>query len=188
MQKFQQFKSHLKKGGLYKRSELEKWSNSVDRDLSKLVSEGTLTKVGPGLYYVAIYNAFGVQLPSDESLVKKFLDDDNFLITSYNIYNKLSLGTTQLYNNKVVYNHLRSGDIILGNRTFTFKKKSSFPKKASEAFIIVDLVNNLDQLAEDQPQVLEKVQRKIKDMDTKALDDALHKYGTAKTRKLLTLA
>jgi hypothetical protein len=36
-------------GTLYRRSELELFSSSVDRHLSQLVKNGTLKKVGPGL-------------------------------------------------------------------------------------------------------------------------------------------
>ena len=63
-------------------------------------------------------------------LIKKFLDNTNFLITSFNYFNALGLGTTQLYNKQIVYNHLRSGDIKLGNKLFTFKKKVCFSNQA----------------------------------------------------------
>lgn len=188
MQKLQELKSHLKSGRLYKRAELEKWSKSVDRHLSQLLSMEILSKVGPGLYYVPKKNAFGIEPPNEEKLVQKYLDNSNFLITSFNIYNKLELGTTQLYNHKVVYNHLKSGDVKLGNKVFTFRKKSSFPTKQTAEFAVVDLVNNLDQLAEDQPKVLENVQKKVKELDPKAFSIAVEKYGTKKTRQLLATA
>jgi len=60
MQKLQELKSHLKSGRLYKRAELEKWSKSVDRHLSQLLSMEILSKVGPGLYYAPKKNAFGI--------------------------------------------------------------------------------------------------------------------------------
>jgi len=100
----------------------------------------------------------------------------------------LELGTTQLYNHKVVYNHLKSGDVRLGNKVFTFKKKSSFPTKQTAEFAIVDLLNNLDQLAEDQLKVLENVQKRVKELDPKAFSIAVDKYGTKKTRQLLKTA
>jgi len=188
MQKLQELKSHLKSGRLYKRAELEKWSKSVDRHLSQLLSMEILSKVGPGLYYAPKKNAFGIEPPNEEKLVQKYLDNSKFLITSFNIYNKLELGTTQLYNHKVVYNHLKSGDVKLGNKVFTFRKKSSFPTKQTAEFAVVDLVNNLDQLAEDQPKVLENVQKKVKELDPKAFSIAVEKYGTKKTRQLLATA
>jgi hypothetical protein len=121
-------------------------------------------------------------------LIKKFLDNEDFLITSFNSFNALGVGTTQLYNKQIVYNHLRSGDIRLGNKLFTFKKKSAFPKKPTKEFLVVDLINNLDSLAEDQPKMLEKVLKKVMSLDKHSFGHAVEKYGTPKTRKLLATA
>lgn len=181
-------KSHLRKGNIYKREELQKWSSSIDRHLSQLTGDGVLKKVGPGLYYFPKKNAFGFEPPDDQLLIKKFLDNDNFLITSFNYYNALGVGTTQLYNTQIVYNHLRSGDIRLGNKLFTFKKKSAFPAKPTKEFLVVDLINNLDYLAEDQPKILKKVLEKVTSFDKHSLGHAVEKYGTPRTRKLLATA
>jgi hypothetical protein len=185
MSKLDDLKSHLRKGNIYKREELQKWSSSIDRHLSDLTNEGMLKKVGPGLYHFPKKNAFGFEPPSDQLLIKKFLDNDNFLITSFNSFNALGLGTTQLYNKQIVYNHLRSGDIKLGNKLFSFRKKSAFPQKPTKEFLVVDLINNLDALAEDQPKILEKTLKKAMSLDQSSLEYAIEKYGTPKTRKLL---
>lgn len=185
MPKLEELKSHLKKGGIYKRDELQKWSKSIDRHLSELTGEGTLKRVGPGLYHFPKKNAFGFEPPADDMLIKKFLDNTNFLITSFNYFNALGLGTTQLYNKQIVYNHLRSGDIKLGNKLFTFKKKSAFPTKPTKEFLVIDLINNLDSLAEDQPKVLEKALKTARSLDQQSLGYAAEKYGNPKTRKLL---
>jgi len=182
MAQLEKLKSYLKKGVIYKRDELEKFSKSIDRHLSELTGDGTLKKVGPGLYHFPKKNAFGFEPPADELLINKFLDDSSFLITSFNA---LGLGTTQLYNKQIVYNHLRSGDIRLGNKLFIFRKRSSFPGKLTKEFLVVDLINNLDSLAEDQPSVLEKALKKAKSLDQPSLEFAVGKYGTRRTRKLL---
>lgn len=188
MSKLDDLKSHLRKGSIYKRDELQKWSSSIDRHLSELTRDGVLKKVGPGLYHFPKKNAFGFEPPSDQLLIKKFLDNDDFLITSFNSFNALGVGTTQLYNKQIVYNHLRSGDIRLGNKLFTFKKKSAFPPRNTEEFLVVDLINNLDSLAEDQPKILEKVLKKTISLDKHSLANAIEKYGTPRTRKLLASA
>jgi len=185
MQKRNNLKNHLKKGNIYRRAELQKWSTAIDRHLAELTGEGTLRKVGPGLYHFPKKNAFGAESPKDEQLIGKFLDDDNFLITSYNHFNALGLGTTQLYNSQIVYNHLRTGDIKLGGKTFSFCKKSAFPKKQSKEFLMVELLNNLEQLAEYQPRILEKALKKAKGLDQPVLQQHLEKYGNTKTRKIL---
>lgn len=185
MPKFEELKSHLKKGYIYKRDELQKWSKSIDRHLSELTSEGTLKKVGPGLYHFPKKNAFGFEPPADQMLIEKFLGNNNFLITSFNFFNALEFGTTQLYNKQIVYNHLRSGDIKLGNKLFAFRKRSAFPPKPTKEFLVVDLLNNLDSLAEDQSKVLETTLKKAMSLDQQSLGFAVEKYGTPKTRKLL---
>lgn len=90
-------------------------------------------------------------------MVESFLKDYRFLLITPNSYNSLGVGTTQLYNKKVVYNHKRHGTFKLGNREYEFQLKHHFPTKLSEEFILVDLANNLDSLAEDYDLVLNKL-------------------------------
>ncbi len=185
MAKLQELKKHLRRGRVYRRSDLSKWSRSVDRHLDELVNEGTLEKLSQGLYYYPELSSFGKTPPNEEVLVKSFLKDDRFLLTSLNAYNILGVGTTQLYNKQTVYNHKRHGDFTLGNRTFSFRVKPHFPKKATLEFLLVDLVNNLDQLAEDHDEILQKVKSKVRDMNPQKLEHALREYGNAKTKKVL---
>lgn len=188
MSRLSELKKYLRRGNVYRRSELEQWSNSVDRHIGELIEEGMLEKVGPSLYYYPKKNIFGMEPPSSKALVRKFLKDGRFLITSYNHFNKLGVGTTQLYNNLIVYNHSRSGNVKLGNKMFTFRKKGDFPAVSSKEYLVVDLVNNLGELAEDQAAVLERVQQSLPELDAKVLNTTLQRYGTARTRKLLTPA
>lgn len=181
-----ELKSHLEAGRLYRRNDLEKWSNAVDRHLQMLQEDGTLQKVAPGLYYYPKISAFGKTPPDDKELVRGFLKDERFLLTSPNDYNKLGVGTTQLYNKLVVYNHKRHGDFKLGNRNFTFQRKPHFPEKVTTEFLLVDLVNNLDNLAEDQAAVLERVKEKAVHMNSESLKDAVMQYGSVKTKKLFS--
>ena len=79
--------------------------------------------------------------------------DKEFLVFSPSSYNAVGLGTTQLYNRTLVYNHKRHGVFRLGNRQFDFRVKPRFPKKLSREFLYVDLLNNLEELAEDRAHV-----------------------------------
>ena len=184
--KLDELKRHLKKGKVYRRDELAKYSTSVDRHLALLLKDGTLKKVSRGLYYYPVETAFGTPPPEDEMLVKSFLKDDRFLLTSPNAYNGLGVGTTQLYNKRIVYNHKRHGDFKLGNRTFSFRIKPHFPHKLTAEFLIVELVNNLNTLAEDTTDVMRKVSDKMMTMDKKKLARSISEYGNVKTRKLLS--
>jgi hypothetical protein len=184
MTKAAELKAHLKPGQVYRRNDLEKWSNSVDRHLQELQKEGTLKKVAAGMYYYPKKGTFGEVPPTDNDLVMSFLKDDRFLITSPNDYNKLGVGTTQLYNKTVVYNHKRHGEVKLGNRVFSFQQKPYFPTHVTREFLLVDLVNNLDLLAEDETAVLSRVKKKVQDTDYPTLNEAVKKYGSVKTQKL----
>jgi hypothetical protein len=184
MPQLEQLKRHLKPGDVYRRNDLKKWSNAVDRHLHGLLQDETLQKLAPGLYYYPKVSVFGKTPPEDEVLVRSFLKDDRFLLTSPNDYNKLGVGTTQLYNKRTVYNHKRHGDFKLGNRVFSFQRKPHFPKQVTPEFLLVDLVNNLETLAEDQPAVLERVKEKVAAISVKKLRNAVSQYGSVKAKKL----
>jgi len=182
--KTEEFKKHLKEGQTYRRAELAQWSNAVDRHLSVLLQEGFVQKLSPGLYYVPKKSVFGVVPPDDEALVRTFLKEDDFLLTSPNAYNSLGVGTTQLYNTRVVYNHKRHGEFELGGKRFFFHSKHRFPKKLTKEFLLVDLVNNLKNLAEDSDEILRKVMSKALSMDRNQLKQAVESYGSAKAKAL----
>lgn len=175
---------YLKQGQVYRRADLEQWTNAVDRHLQELVGDHTLQKLSHGLYYYPKKTAFGVAPPEENVLVRSFLKDDNFLLTSPNAYNALGVGTTQLYNKRVVYNHKRHGEFELGGREFFFHVKPRFPKKATLEFLLVDLVNNLDNLAEDPEAVLPKVKERAKAMDAKKLRYSVKTYGGVKAKHI----
>lgn len=185
MKKVAEFKKHLKSGQVYRRAELAQWSNAVDRHVALLVKEGYLKKLSPGIYHVPQKTVFGAAPPDEELLVRTFLKDDDFLLTSPNAYNGLGVGTTQLYNKRVVYNHKRHGEVNLGGRKFFFHAKHRFPKKLSLEFLLVDLVNNLKNLAEDQEEVLKNAIVKAKTMDARKLKQSVNRYGTVKAKTLL---
>lgn len=188
MKALEAVKQHLQPGGLYRRADLEQWSNAVDRHLKQLQAEGVLTKLSGGLYYCPKKTTFGAAPAEDEALVRAFLKDDRFLLTSPNLYNALGLGTTQLYNETVVYNHKRHGRLKLGGRVFRFFVKPYFPEKLTPEFLLVDAVNNLGQLAEDADKVLERVQKKAVSMERKSLAHAVRQYGGLKARKFFAKA
>lgn len=188
MNALEQVKSHLQEGKVYRRADLERWSNAVDRHLSQLQQAGVLMKLSGGLYYRPKMTVFGAAPADDETLVEAFLKDRRFLLTSPNLYNALGLGMTQLYNETVIYNHKRHGLFRLGGRTFRFVMKPHFPVKPTPEFLLVDVVNNLDQLAEDREQVLKQVQNKARSMDKHALAKAAQEYGGVRAKKFFSKA
>jgi hypothetical protein len=188
MTKLQELKRHLRPGQVYRREDVARWSNAVDRHLKQLVEEGTLTKLAGGLYAYPKETAFGKAPAEDEKLVEAFLKDNRFLLASPNAYNSLGVGTTQLYDKTVVYNHKRHGDFLLGGRKFAFRMKPSFPKTLSREFLLVDLVNNIDQLAESKKDVLARLSERVKSYDGSRLRRASQNYGKVRTKKFFTEA
>lgn len=178
-----QVKRHLRPGRVYRRSDLLKVSKSVDRHLKELTEEGRLKKLRNGLYYCPRTLEFGEAPAGEHELVKAFLQTDRFVVTSPSVYNQLGLGTTQLYNKRVVYNQKRHGTFPLGDRLVTFKCRPNFPKKLSPEFLLVDVVNELDQLAEDHEAVLSRVREKAQEMDSRKLSRAVSLYGKSSTQK-----
>ncbi len=177
--------NHLLKGNVYRRADMQAWSSAIDRELNVLVKKGTLQKLSRGIYYYPRETAFGKTPPDESALVREFLKDDRFLLTSPNVYNNLGVGTTQLYNQRIVYNHKRHGEFKLGNRNFFFKIKPHFPSKLSEEFLLIDLVNNLNTLAEDRDVVFKNVNARLRTMDKSKVRYFVSLYGNQKTKKTL---
>lgn len=188
MTKLDELKRHLKPGRVYRRADLGRWSKSVDRHLKQLVEQGALKKLSGGLYACPKETAFGPAPASDRDVVGAFLKDDRFLLASPNAYNSLGLGMTQLYDKTVVYNHKRHGDFQLGSRRFAFRVKLRFPRSLTEEFLLVDLVNNLAQLAEPKDEVLRRLAVRVVASDGPRLRHAAREYGGERTRKFFDRA
>ena len=179
----ERLRAYLKEGAVYRREDLVDQSNAVDRHLSELVKNGDLEKLSGGLYYAPQHSSFGKVPPKEEQLVDAFLKDHDYLLFSPNCYNRLGLGTTQLYNRSVVYNHKRHGVFTLGRRTFEFRLKPRFPEKINSEYLLVDLLNNLNHLAEDGSAVIERVQKQLARFDLPRLEVMASRYGTVGTKK-----
>jgi len=183
MNRLETLRKHLKEGKVYRRADLLQYTNAPDRHLAALVSEGKLSKIAQGVYYVPRATVFGITPPEDKALVKAFLKDDRFLILSPNMYTMLGIGATQLYNERVVYNHKRHGSFVLGGRKFRFHNKQNFPSRLTEEFLLVDLVSYIKDLAEDKTALLENVKRKASGMNNTLLAKAVEQYGGIQTKK-----
>ncbi len=175
----------LQPGRVYRREDLVRMSSAVDRHLRELVTSGKLKKLAQGLYHAPRLSSFGPLPPDDEQLVGSFLRDQDFLVFSPSAYNGVGVGTTQLYNRTLVYNHKRHGVFKLGNRQFDFRVKPRFPKKLTLEFLYVDLLNNLNELAEDREAVLHQARDKLTSFDPARLQRAAQSYGSVATRRRL---
>ncbi len=175
----------LRAGKVYRREDLAPSSNAIDRHLKQLQDSGRIKKLAQGLYYVPRQSAFGSVPPKDSEVVAAFLRDNEFLLLSPASYNTLGLGATQLYNRTVVYNHKRHGRFTFGNRTFDFRMKPRFPNKLSSEFLLVDLLNNLDELAEERDELMRQAKAKSQQFDRRKLLQSASRFGTVATKKLI---
>jgi len=178
-------KRRLRPGRVYRRSDLARWSNAVDRHLKQLLAEGRLEKVSAGLYMAPRKTRFGAAPAKPEALVEAFLGDSRFLMVPPNAFNALRVGTTQLYNAPVVYNHKRHGRIELDGRPYEFRKRAAFPSALSEEFLVVDLLHNADRLAEDSEAVRRRALVRAQSMSPKRLKRAVREFDSARARRLL---
>ena len=64
--------------------------------------------------------------------------------------------------------------------------KHRFPKNVTPEFLLVDLVSNLDKLAEDAEFVLKNVSAKVKTMNLKKLKHAVKEFGSVRAKSFLT--
>ena len=185
MSALSELKQKLRPGRVYRRSDLARWSKAVDRHVSQLVEEGVLVKVSGGLYMTPSKSRFGDMPANPAKLVAKFLSGDRFLIVNPNAYNSLGVGTTQLYNEVIVYNRKRHEHCELGGLKFDFRRKIDFPKTVTPEFLLVDLFNNVKHLAENHEDILRRAKGRAVDMDATALRKTANKYGKIGTKKII---
>lgn len=183
MKQLEKLKRQLKPGEVYRRADLLEWTSAIDRHLPQLVKDGALEKLSGGLYYAPRQSVFGKTPADEQELVSSFLKDNRFVVTSPSDYNTLGVGTTQLYNERRVYNQKRHGVFKLGNRTFNFVRKPYVPTKVTREFLLVDLVNNINRLEEDQKVLLDNVKRKVKEVDKNKLKQLVRDFGTVGAKK-----
>jgi hypothetical protein len=175
-------RSHLKAGKVYRLEQLNAYFDNLPEELNKMLEAGTIKKLETDLYYIPKKTVFGEVPPDRKEMIKAFLNDDNFLIMSPNNYNALGVGTTQLYNKAVVYNHKQHGKFMLDGKSIEFKI-TGFPKTLTKEFLLVDLINNIDSLAEDTDSIKEKVKRKFPEFNKSRMKRLVKSFGENKTKK-----
>lgn len=92
---------------------------------------------------------------------------------------------TQLYNINWVYNDKRKGEVEFNNRKFEFRLKSAFPKNITKEYLLVEFLNNLDRLAEDSTQLLDKLKKNILNYNSDLLMKVTQQYGIGETKQTL---
>jgi hypothetical protein len=145
-----------------------------------------LEKLAGGLYYKPKISRLGRLPPNEQELIACFLNDNNFLLYSWNQYNSLGFGLTQLYNQSIVYNRKRHGLFRLGNKTYDFRRPNNgFPNEITAEFLVIDLLNTLDELAEDKDVVKLQIKDNLHRFDTYKIKELALTYGKISTKHFL---
>lgn len=144
-------------GTVLRASEIKgNWGQNLSRDLHLLAKKNLLTNLAPGLYLrPKKLGEFAV--PADhKDLIEKFLKTNNFLVRNLSDFNSLHLGTTQMHNKTYVYNQKRRGKFNFNNRDYYFVIRN-FPENLTLGFMLVDMLNNLEELGEQRDFILARV-------------------------------
>lgn len=95
---------------------------AVDQTLTRLTREGTLLRVGRGLYAVPIQSRFGVRPPATQTIVQAMEAAQGEVIVANGATEANALGlTTQVPTREVFLTSGTSRTLHLGNRTVEFQ-------------------------------------------------------------------
>ena len=179
----------LQAGRVYRTRDLERWTANAPRLAKRLASKGLLLPLAHGLFAAPEPSRFGAVPPSDEALMRAFLDDTPFVFTGPPRWNALGLGTTAVFADTLVYNTKRSGRFVFGGRPFLLRRVA-FPHPAPSEWFVVDLLEHADQAASSrralEPRLVDALARGRFDRDK--LADMAARFGTRETHALVARA
>jgi hypothetical protein len=135
---------NLQPGRVYRTRDFEAWSANAARLAKRLVREGKLVPLAHGLFAHEKQSRFGAVPPSDEELMRAFLDETPYVFTGSDRWNALGLGTTGVTAAPIVYNTKRSGAFRFGGRRFVLRRVA-FPENPTPEWFVIDLFEHADQ-------------------------------------------
>ncbi len=173
-------------GHVYRTRDLSVWGANAPRLAERLVREGVLVRLAHGLFSHPRYGRFGVLPPSDEELMRAFLDGGSFVFTGPERWNALGLGATAVFASSLVYNTKRSGTFNLGERTFVLRRVA-FPAKPPPEWFVVDLFENADQAGATHADLAAALSRALgrRNFNRTRLRKMAMGYGTHITQALI---
>lgn len=173
-------------GRVYRTRAFAKWDANAPRLVKRLVREGKLLPLAHGLYAHPKQGRFGAVPPSDNELLRAFLDDAPFVFAGPDRWNALGLGSTAVFAAPLVYNTKRSGTFKFGSRTFTLRRVA-FPKNPTPEWYAVDLLENAPQAGVERTAIARAITGAIDSgrLDATRLYAMAEQFGTQRTRNLL---
>ena len=122
--------------------------------------------------------------PTDEAVMRAFLDGAPFVLTGPERWNALGLGTSAAFAAQLVYNTKRSGEFQLGRRRYLLRRVA-FPKQPSPEWFVVDLFQHAEQAAanrDDLTRALGEALRRGR-FDAARLRTCAQEYGSRDTQQ-----
>ncbi|RYZ68036.1 MAG: hypothetical protein EOP08_01460 [Proteobacteria bacterium] len=173
-------------GQVVRTRDLSRWSANAPRLAQRLVQEGRLVPVAHGLFAAPKRSRFGAVPPTDEALMRAFLDGTPYVFTGPERWNALGLGTTAVFAMPLVYNTKRSGTFDLGGRTFLLRRVA-FPKAPSAEWFVVDLFENAAAAATSPEELAVRLAEAVAAgrFDTARLVAMAARYGSRRTQALV---
>lgn len=179
----------LKPGRVYRTRDLAAWSANAPRLAKRLVREGKLMPLAPGLFAHPKQSQFGAVPPSDDELLRAFLGGAPFVFTGPDRWNALGLGSTAVFAARLVYNTKRSGTFKLGSRRFVLRRVA-FPESPPAEWFVVDLLEHADQAGASSRDLAASLGRALKRgaFSRERLREMVNRYGTKATQALVESA
>lgn len=179
----------LEAGRVYRTRDLAMWSANPPRLAKRLVREGVLVPLAHGLFAHPERSRFGNVPPTDQEMMRAFLDGGEFVFTGPERWNALGLGSTSMFATPLVYNTKRSGTFELGNRRFLLRRVA-FPVNPTPEWFVVDLLENADQAGASKRELAEALGRALQRgaFIRERLEEMAQRYATKPTASLVRAA
>ncbi|MBI5547615.1 MAG: hypothetical protein HY901_27340 [Deltaproteobacteria bacterium] len=173
----------LEPGRVYRTRDLAAWGANAPRLAKRLVRDGALLPLAHGLFVYPKRGRFGVVPPTDEEVMRAFLDGGRFLFTGPERWNALGLGTTAVFASTLVYNTKRSGSFELGGRRFLLRRVA-FPDQPTPEWYVVDLLENAERAGASRADIALALRRAVRAgaFEHERLRAMARQYGTRATQ------
>ena len=172
----------LEPGHVYRTRDLLQWTANPARLARRLVDEGRFKPLAHGLFVHPRRGRFGLVPPTDEEVMRAFLDGP-FVLTGPERWNALGLGTSATFAAQLVYNTKRSGEFTLGGRRFLLRRVA-FPEHPSPEWFVVDLLQHAEQAAADRDDLTTALTNAMRRgrFDAERLRTMAREYGSLDTQ------
>jgi hypothetical protein len=176
----------LRPGSVFRTRALGRVTANAPRLAKRLVAAGRLVSLAHGLYAVPQEGRFGLVPPTDEDLMRAFLDGGPFVFTGPDRWNALGLGSTASFAAPLVYNTKRSGVFELGGRRFILRRVA-FPRRPTPEWYVVDLLEHADEAGASRSDLAASLRAAVRRgaFAPERLRDAANSYGTKATQALV---